>query len=361
MILIVLGLLSAVALFYKLSKLPKEGCIARRTLSIVIPARNEEKNIGLLLNDLHNQTVPPFEILCVDDCSDDDTAQVALKKGAVVIKAGEKPKGWNGKTWACQQGSKKAGGDLLLFLDADVRLGPCGIERLLYAYEEYGGCISVQPYHKAERRYEQFSLFFNLIAVAANAVGKKLRRFHAGLFGPVILMSKEDFKRAGGYTEVKSSIVEDISLGAVLKKAGIKSSLFLGDTDVSYRMYSGGFSCLWQGWTKNFASGVQKTHPLILALVFLAITSCTSTVIKLLVAVSSGNVLSFTVAGFFYLLWVIAICYSARQIGSFRYWSKWFYPLTLFLFFSMFLTSVYQKLFLKKAVWKGRTIGLGRD
>ncbi|NTW71670.1 MAG: glycosyltransferase family 2 protein, partial [Eubacteriaceae bacterium] len=151
---ILVGLIFSVLLFSRFTLLGigniKDQSIK---LSIIIPARNEEKNLPLLLDDLKNQTSKIHEIICVDDESDDDTAKMASFYNIKLISLKNKPEGWIGKSWACQKGADAADGDLFLFLDADVRLSSFGINKLLHAYEVNRCTISVQPYHKTEKKY----------------------------------------------------------------------------------------------------------------------------------------------------------------------------------------------------------------
>jgi cellulose synthase/poly-beta-1,6-N-acetylglucosamine synthase-like glycosyltransferase len=77
-------------------------------LSILIPARNEEKNLGQLLPSLARQTLKPHEIIVIDDHSEDATAEVARKAGCIVMRSKDLPEGWTGKPWACWQGTQKA-------------------------------------------------------------------------------------------------------------------------------------------------------------------------------------------------------------------------------------------------------------
>ena len=76
------------------------------------------------------------------------------------------PEGWAGKPWACWQGAQQAGGDLLLFLDADTWLEPDGLERLVQEYLAQGGLLSVQPFHRVRQLYEELSAFFNIVQIA---------------------------------------------------------------------------------------------------------------------------------------------------------------------------------------------------
>ncbi len=208
----------------------------------------------MLLADLSAQTLHNFEIICIDDGSEDSTGQIALENGAKLITLKSKPEGWMGKSWACQNGADAVTGELLLFLDADVRLGPEGISNLLTAYLQQGSTVSVQPYHNTEKIYEQLSMIFNLVQIAANGTALPKPR-NIGLYGPVILISRQDYEKAGGHRRVKSSVVDDMALGSQLIKADLNFSLYVGKSDISFRMYADGLPSLLQGWVKNIATG----------------------------------------------------------------------------------------------------------
>ena len=95
-------------------------------VSIILPARNEEKFIGNCLDSLVNQDYIDYEIMAINDSSDDSTGTI-IKKYAkkfpklIYVDAKPKPEGWVGKNWACMEGYKKATGDLLLFTDSDTK------------------------------------------------------------------------------------------------------------------------------------------------------------------------------------------------------------------------------------------------
>jgi len=101
----VLGLVASWILFYRFPGLergdPQDPGKKTPQLSIIIPARNEEQNLALLLGDLKKQTRDIHEIICVDDGSTDQTASIATVLGARLITATPKPAGWLGKSWAC--------------------------------------------------------------------------------------------------------------------------------------------------------------------------------------------------------------------------------------------------------------------
>ena len=140
-----LGSFFAVFLMLRDSKLKELKSGPDIKISVIIPVRNERHNISNLLSDIKNQTYAPHEVICVDDSSVDGTGDIVKEQGVVLIEAGELPEGWRGKPWACQQGAHIAKGDVLLFLDADVRLQGDALKVLASNYTKGTSCISVQP------------------------------------------------------------------------------------------------------------------------------------------------------------------------------------------------------------------------
>lgn len=354
---VLLGFTATAILFFRFPALPpaQQETEMFPAVSVIIPARNEEKNLPLLLEDLRKQTLRPFEIVCADDDSEDETAHIARDCGAAVLSLRDKPEGWTGKTWACQNGANAAKGELLLFLDADVRLGQNGIRRLLQAYKDSGCTISIQPYHKTEKTYEQVSLLFNLVQIAANGIA--LPKPHTiGLYGPVILISRADYRKAGGHESVRRSVVEDISFGQRLKKAGMQYMLFIGDEEVSFRMYGGGLCSLLQGWTKSMAAGASKTSLPVFLAVFFWITSLIGVPLHLVEAVLSANALWITVYSFLYLGWALILHALSKRIGRFQLWAIVLYPVVLLFLLSVFAVSMIRKVLGLHVTWKGRAI-----
>ena len=130
LVVIFLGFGASALLFWRIPRLPRGGKPSPLRLSIIIPARNEAKTLPLLLQDLQTQDFAPYEIIVVNDDSQDETESVARAYSATVLSIRDKPAGWVGKCWACQVGAEAATGDSFLFLDADVRLSPDGLGRI---------------------------------------------------------------------------------------------------------------------------------------------------------------------------------------------------------------------------------------
>jgi len=354
---LVAGFAAAVLLFWRIPLLPRAKANPSVKISVVIPARNEAKTLPLLLSDLQAQTLKPHEIIVVNDNSEDGTEQIAHSFGVKIISLTEKPEGWVGKCWACQQGAKAATGDSLLFLDADVRLASEGLGRIASAQAEYD-VISVQPYHATQRWYEQCALVFNLVQIGA--IGAALPRpTNLGFFGPIIALSSVQYFAIGGHVGVKSAVVEDLALADQFRSAKIPFRIFVGDADISYRMYPDGFTALWHGFTKNFATAAAKLPAWLLLLVILFIASLISAPLHLALSLAAASPL-FWLYGTFYVLWVVTLFCISRRIGRFRPLAMLFYPVPLVVFLAIFVNSCVIRLFHGKVQWKGRAIKLER-
>lgn len=360
LIILSLGIAFSVILFNRFPALPAAKKIGDfPPVSIIIPARNEEQNLQLLLKDLQAQSLKPHEIICANDDSSDGTAQVAEANGVTLINLDDKPEGWTGKTWACQNGANVATGSLLLFLDADVRLGKDGLSRLVQAYLNEGSTISVQPYHLTEKPYEQLSLVFNLVQIAANGTTLPWKT-NIGVHGPVLLIPKTDYDTIGGHASVRQCVVEDMAFGQKLKEWQLPYQLFMGDEDVSYRMYPGGLRSLVQGWVKNFAVGAAKTPIAAFLMTFFWIGSMANVPFYLLDALLNDKLPMIIAYGVLYPLWVVVLIILSKKIGRFQILPILFFPVLIIAFLLIFIISLITKAFRLPVRWKGRLIA-GED
>ncbi len=357
LLIVLAGLAATAILFYHIPVLPAvKGKITHPpTVSVIIPARDEERTLPLLLGDLKKQTLPVFEVICVDDASHDHTASIAQAYGARVVRLNTKPEGWMGKTWACQNGADVAKGELLLFLDADVRLESDGIQTLLQTYLQQECPLSVQPYHTTKRWVEQLSLLFNLVQTGANGMALP-KPMVTGLFGPVILLSRQDYQAVGEHRGVCTSVAEDMVLGMRLRKAGLPFRLYVGSQSVSFRMYAGGLRALLQGWTKNMASGAAHIPKRVFALTFVWITSLLSVPLQLVKHAVWQNWGWVTVYAVLYLVWVSVLTILAKKIGRFRWIAIALHPVLTLTLLGVFVVSAVKKVFGFPTIWKGRAV-----
>ncbi|MFC1902342.1 glycosyltransferase [Chloroflexota bacterium] len=329
-----------------------------RSMSIVIPARNEEKTLPLLLNSLKGQLEQDDEVIVVDDHSDDQTSMVARQYGAKIVQSQPLPRGWLGKTWACYQGAQSTGGELLLFLDADTIIEPDGILKIISSYNSSGGAMSIQPYHKMLKVYEQFSAFFNIVLMGAMGAftifGNLIKPI--GLFGPVIVLTKQRYLESGGFEKVRGEILEDLEYGAALKKQHIKLSCYGGRGSVSFRMYPEGIGQLVTGWSKGFAKGAAKTSIIVLIMVVAWITGAVGTTRNLIESLAFADTVGILSWGIIYAAYVAQIYWMLHRVGNFSFFTALFFPVPL-LFFIFVFTYSFINIFIRRSVsWKGRKI-----
>ena len=241
LILLACSCLCGYVLFSKvLLEIPKDRTKIDSKVSVIIPARNEEDNLPFLLESIKSQSIEPYEIIVVDDMSTDKTYEIAAGYGVKVIKNTELPDKWTGKSWALWNGVKESSGDILVFLDADVRLEPNTLKTLLVTRTESGGAISVVPYHKTQKFYEKLSLVPYLLGVLVFTSPFERYSKKKGLYGSCIVMTREDYSKIEGHDSVKSEVLDDLTLGKKLSEAGIPVHNFIGYKNVSFRMYPGG-------------------------------------------------------------------------------------------------------------------------
>lgn len=325
-------------------------------VSIVIPARNEALSLPNLLADLAEHRPDHARVIVVDDHSTDGTAELAAAFDFVeVIGAPPLPEGWTGKSWACHTGAAAATGDVLVFLDADVRICAGSVDRLLNEVASRGGLVSVQPWHRTERPYEQCSALFNTIAVMGAGAGA--RSGPSGAFGPVLATTLGDYDAAGGHESVRSEVVEDLALARRYRGSDQPVHVMLGGRSIRFRMYPAGIRQLAEGWTKNFASGASSTGPARLAAVFLWITGLGSSSITLVDA-ARGHV-PLAVALGIYALFVAQLVVLFRLVGRFGVLTALCYPVLVVVFCGIFVRSLWRTHVRRSVQWRDRQISLG--
>ena len=311
---------------------------SRPTVSVIIPARNEAHNLPALLCSLAAQPLKSREIIVVDDGSTDRTAELARELGTTVIGSEPLPEGWRGKPWACHQGAQAATGDLLLFVDADTWFEPDGLARILSGYA--GGACSVGPYHAVRKPYEDLSLFFNFNMTVGTVP--------SGLFGQMLLVDRERYRRVNGHETVKGRILEHFFLARQFQAAGIPVRSGTGRGVFSFRMYPNGLRELITGWTKGFAAGAGQTPRGTLLLVVAWMMGLMFAPLGWLM---TGDLLCWGAA---YLLCAAQVGWFSRRVGAFRWFSALLYPLPLIFFFVIFAWSAARSG--KQVTWKGREI-----
>lgn len=326
-------------------------------ISIIIPARNEERNLPRLLGSLKSQTLLPDEIIVVDDNSEDATARVAEGYGAQVLTSSGLPKGWLGKPWSCYQGARKTKGDIFIFLDADTFLEPDGLKRMIQTFISESGVVSISPYHKVEKFHETFSAFFNLMQLIGMSHFPLLKdRQPKGMFGPCLIISREDYMNSGGHKAVRGEVLEHYTLAGILRNHRIPIGLFSGKDTLNVRMYPEGWKDLIQGWTKSFTLGAGQTPPLIMRLSVMWISGLLITPVFLLFSLFSQSMVGILFWAIIYILYIFQLFIQFRRAGNFPLWSVALYPILLIFFLAIFTWAIYRNTRNTQISWKGRSI-----
>jgi 4,4'-diaponeurosporenoate glycosyltransferase len=345
---------------------PKEnipmGVSETGSVSIIIPARNEQRTLPTLLGSLEQQAGGIGEVIVVNDHSEDATAQIAAEYGAKVIEAAPLPAGWLGKPWACWQGARQAGGEIFLFLDADTCIEAGGLQKILRSYLQYGGLLSIWPYHRMKRLYERLSALFNIIIMASMGSftirGSKSRNL--GAFGPCVVCSRSDYFRAGGHQAVKGAILEDVALGQLFASTGLDVHNFGGKGTVSFRMYPTGIESLITGFSKGMASGARAAAPQIVIPIILWITGGFVVSFWLLILLLGSNLQAAVPWTVLHVLYILQIYWILSRMGNYGLYTAVLYPLPFAFFAAVFVVSLLRTYFLHEVKWKGRKIDLER-
>jgi len=332
------------------------------SVSVIIPARNEEHTLPNLLDSLAGQLSSEVEVIVVDDHSEDRTKAVAEKSAVKVLESLPKPEGWLGKAWACYQGARIASGEILVFLDADTVLEKNGLKNIIETYVEKDGVLSIQPYHKMRNLYEQLSAFFNIVMMAGigafTVLGSRIKPI--GIFGQVVVMKRQHYLDSGGHDKVKGEILEDLAFGSELQKKGVEIHCLGGKSTISFRMYPNGIRELINGWSKGFAMGAAKTPLPLLIPIIAWISGSLGTTRGLIEVIVATNNVQIAIWGSLYILYAAQIYWILVRIGNFKFYTALFYPIPM-AFFVVVFTYSFVRIFLVRSVkWKGREIDLKR-
>jgi chlorobactene glucosyltransferase len=253
-------------------------------LSIIVPARNEARQIEQCVRSLLAQDYPHFEVIVVDDRSHDDTAAIVARMAAedprVQLISGEPlPAGWVGKPWALHQAAQRARGEWLLFTDADTIHEPnASTASLVYARAHNLDVLSVLTEQLMVTPAERI-LLPSILWIIAFSIGSMDAindpATQSALFnGQYILMLRRVYHAIGGHEAVRGEIAEDLELARLFKRDGrFRSALVGADGLVRVRMYRS-LHEIWEGFVKNFWVAARDQQKL--AAIGIALLACIS-------------------------------------------------------------------------------------
>jgi len=250
-------------------------------VSVIVPARNEEKLISKCLDSLLNQDYENYEIIVIDDSSEDSTGEI-IKKYAkenskiIHVSARPKPKDWMGKNWACMEGYQKVTGELLVCTDSDTKYSSNVLSlSVSHLFSLNLDALTVIPKMLCFDNWTRITLpmlstflHTRFSALRVNDPSKKTGYF----FGSFFIIKKAVYEAIGTHEGVKHEIIEDGALGKKVKEAGYKLRMVRGE-HLLEAVWARNRTTLWNGlkrlMTPLFLQGKSIAIGIFVAVLFL--------------------------------------------------------------------------------------------
>ena len=333
-------------------------------VSILVPARNEALNIEDCVRSLLGQDYPCFELIVLDDHSEDETIRIlrslAVQDSRLKILCGDPlPADWLGKCFACHQLANHAKGEYLLFTDADTVHQPGALAAAMEARDEdEADFLTLITGFEMKTWAEKIILpliHFTVFACSPFAGIKIFKHpFLAIGNGQFMLFRKDFYKAIGGHESVRTALVEDIWLARRAKAAGAAISIRDGSRVVSCRMYRN-LGEIWEGFSKNLFAVVNFSLAGLMAMIlFLALIYLTPPILFCAELWKPREVLSW-----FFPAVEILLAVSMRLLLALRFRlgiiSSFFHPVGIFMVLGIAINSARRVLGGHGVSWKGRT------
>ena len=340
-------------------------------VSVILPARNEEKFISKCLDSLIEQDYENYEIITIDDSSVDNTRKIILeyaKKNSKIIPvfARPKPEGWMGKNWACMEGYKKATGELLLFTDADTKHSQNVISLAvghitswnLDALSAIPRMVTFDFWTKITLPMISTFLHSKFSALNVNNPAKKTGYF----FGSFFILKKKTYQEVGMHEGVKHEIIEDGALGKKVKEAGYNMKLVRGEHKIE-AIWARDKATLWDALKRLMIPLYLQSGKIAIA-IFFAIAFLLfvpfpvfAMSIFLLIQTTSAKILSISAAIASSLIYAGAIIEVKRGL-QLRLIHALFAPLGGLVVVLGFLSGLLQAKCSATVTWRGRSYSM---
>lgn len=325
-------------------------------VSIIVPARNEQRNVREAMQSLLELTYPAYELIVVDDRSGDDTGRILDEMAAAsprlkVIHIQDLPQGWLGKNHALWVGSRRAKGDLLLFTDADIIMEPTVLTRAVAFMEQHKlDHLAATPSMHMPTPFlsmfgASFIIYFTLFTRPWKAKDAG-SRCHIGI-GAFNLVRGEVYRLTGGHETIRLRPDDDIKLGKIIKKGGFRQDVAYAPEFLKVEWYSS-VSEVIQGLEKNAFSGADYTIPLILTGCIIHIMGSIWPFFALFI--THGAVRGIYIA---IVCLIILIFTDSARFHRSKAWYVLGYPVTTALFVFILLRTMLLNLVQGGIYWRG--------
>ena len=338
-------------------------------VSVLIPARNEERNLRACLDSARQLSWPDLEIIVVDDHSTDATGRIAAEAAAAdrrvrALSAPDKPDGWMGKSWALHTAAATATGTWLLLVDADVTMHPRALaQSFAWAAQEKARMLSGFGHLVLGSFWEKVVMpVIGGMIIGGNPLDEVNDPEHSRVLanGQFILVERAAYDAIGGHESVRGEIIDDVALARVAKEKKIAYRMVFCRELFRTRMYTS-FGEIWRGWTKNVYAGLG--YRWWVALVVVAFTAITSllppaALVALAIGHAPAHRFALEAAGAgTALLFAYRLYASTLFDQDWRF--AWSHPLGAAVTCGIFLESAWRGMTGRHVEWKGRRYGAG--
>ncbi len=352
-ILLALKLINTTVNFILKDCITKLKSLEKNSVSVLIPARNEEKNIRLLLKDLQKIEDSILEILIYNDESTDNTEKVINElskhdKRIKLIKTFDLPQGWMGKNHACHRLSEQAKGKYFLFIDADVRMSDNIIDSAIAFMEQKKlKLLSIFPVQILKTLGEKCSVplinYVLLSLLPLILVRTSKQETQSAAIGQFMLFEADTYNKIKPHRLLKNSFVEDIHISRLYKRKQLNMACLIGDKRIKCRMYNSYWEAL-HGFSRNvfmFFGNFKILAFLFWLFATFGIVSVAIALPQYLLVYLSGGVL-------------MIVLYAATAKQNILL-SIILFPILLVFMLQVMITSVISKI-KKRNLWKERNI-----
>lgn len=341
----------------------------RTRVSVLLPARDESHRIDDCLSGLLAQDHDPLRMLILDDGSSDGTADLVRSRVGhdprfQVLDGGREPPppGWLGKPWACHRLARTAlaaepGPDLLIFLDADVRMAPDAVRRI-GALMSDSGLDLASPYPRqvavtpAERLIQPLLQWSWLTTLPLGIAERSPRPSLTAANGQALAITAQALRRVDGYRSVRSDVLEDLALARVVKATGGRANVTDGTDLATCRMYTSTAEVV-DGYTKSLWAAFGSPTGSLAATGLLSFTYVLPPLALLLGRTRGTRV----IGGLGYAAAIAGRVIVARRTGG-RVADAWSHPLAILAFDALTALS-WRRRHRGALSWKGRDLRPG--